>query len=194
MTEQEIIQGLRDKDPVAFHALFEKYYRQLTQFAKTIIKDRKEAEDIVTEAFIKIWEKNNHFESFRHLTSFLKLIIKNACFNAIRKTKCRTDIESQLPEEKAFTKNEVELKYIEASILQVVYDRINELPTRTREAFILIHLKGLTYAETARLMNVSEHTIRNLTYTALKTLRNSLDFEKIVAAVFLMILALGFFI
>jgi len=183
MTDEQIMQRIMDKDPAAFNEVYDKLYRKLFLFAKSLIGNTEEARDIVAESFVKLWAQNNSFANMVHLQVYCCSVIKNACIDYLRKDKLRTRIENQLGQAVALSENAIERKYQEAELIQLLYERINQLPDRMQQVFKLTYLDGYSRAEVAQMLDLSENTIRNTNAAAMKALR--LTLEHIMILIFL---------
>jgi RNA polymerase sigma-70 factor (ECF subfamily) len=60
-----------------------RFYAQLCLFADSFVKDQLVAEDIVSDVFIKLWNKANDFSSLTAIKAFLYISTKNASLNYI---------------------------------------------------------------------------------------------------------------
>lgn len=192
MTDEQIMQGIFDKDSTAFSEVYDKLYRKLFLFAKSLIGDTEEARDIVADSFIKLWSQKNSFANMVHLQVYFYTVIKNSCIDYLRKDKLRTKIENRLSSSGNLSENAIELKYQEAELVQLLYARINQLPERMQQVFKLTYLDGYSRAEVAQMLNLSENTIRNTNAAAMKALRLTLGVEHIVILIclaFLFVLA-----
>jgi RNA polymerase sigma-70 factor (ECF subfamily) len=190
MTDEQIMQRIMDKDPAVYNELYDKLYRKLFLFAKSLIDDTEEARDIVTESFIKLWAQQNHFANMVHLQVYFYTVIKNACIDHLRKNKLRNKIEHQLLRSGKISENAIERKYQEAELVQILYERINQLPDRMQQVFKLTYLDGYSRTEVAQMLNLSENTIRNTNAAAMKAIRLTLGVEQMVVLFFLAMLFL----
>jgi RNA polymerase sigma-70 factor (family 1) len=190
MTDEQIMQRIMDKDPAVYNELYDKLYRKLFLFAKSLIGDTEEARDIVTESFIKLWAQQNHFANMVHLQVYFYTVIKNACIDYLRKNKLRNKIEHQLIQSGKISENAIERKYQEAELVQILYERINQLPDRMQQVFKLTYLDGYSRTEVAQMLNLSENTIRNTNAAAMKAIRVTLGVEQMVVLFFLAMLFL----
>jgi RNA polymerase sigma-70 factor (family 1) len=188
MTDEDIMQRIMDKDPTVYNELYDKLYRKLFLFAKSLIDDTEEARDIVTESFIKLWAQQNHFANMVHLQVYFYTVIKNACIDHLRKNKLRNKIEHQLLRSGKISENAIERKYQEAELVQILYERINQLPDRMQQVFKLTYLDGYSRTEVAQMLNLSENTIRNTNAAAMKAIRLTLGVEQMVVLIFLTML------
>jgi RNA polymerase sigma-70 factor (ECF subfamily) len=190
MTDEQIMQRMKDKDPAAFNEMYDKLYRKLFLFAKSLIGNTEEARDIVSESFIKLWAQKNTFSNMGHLQVYFYTVIKNSCIDYLRKDKLRTKLENQLIQSGALHENVIERKYQEAELVQILYERINNLPERMQQVFKLTYLEGYSRAEVAQMLNLSENTIRNTNAAAMKALRLTLGVEQFMVLISLAVLFL----
>jgi RNA polymerase sigma-70 factor (ECF subfamily) len=189
MTDEQLMQRITDKDPAAFNEVYDKLYRKLFFFAKSLIGNTEEARDIVAESFIKLWAQKNNFSNMAHLQVYFYTVIKNACIDYLRRNKLRTKIESQLSQSEVVQENVIERKFQEAELFQMLYERISQLPDRMQQVFKLTYLEGYSRTEVAQMLNLSENTIRNTNAAAMKALRLTLGVEQFVILLALTILS-----
>lgn len=185
MTDDQLLQGIRDKDPAAYDIVFDMLYGRLCSFANGLIKNPVEAKDIVSEGFIKLWVKDKKFNEFSHIEVFLYSIIKNACLDHLKKSKNRRKIENRILPSIDISENAIEAKYLESEIVEKLYLRINKLPERTRQAFTLQYIEGYSRAEVAQMLNISENTVKNMNLSAMKALKLALSNKKLALIIFL---------
>jgi RNA polymerase sigma-70 factor (family 1) len=188
MTDEQIMQKILEKDPEAFNEVYNKLYRKLFLFANSLIANTEEARDIVTESFIKLWSQENYFSNMTHLQVYFYTVIKNACIDYLRRDKLKAKIENRLVKEEHITENIIEKKYQEAELVQILYDRINQLPDRMQQVFKLTYLDGFSRTEVAQMLNLSENTIRNTNAAAMKALRLTLGVEQVMILIFITLL------
>jgi RNA polymerase sigma-70 factor (family 1) len=189
MTDEQLMQRITDKDPTAFNEVYDKLYRKLFFFAKSLIGNTEEARDIVAESFIKLWAQKNNFSNMAHLQVYFYTVIKNACIDYLRRNKLRTKIESQLIQSEIVHENVIERKFQEAELFQLLYERISQLPDRMQQVFKLTYLEGYSRTEVAQMLNLSENTIRNTNAAAMKALRLTLGVEQFVILLALTVLS-----
>ncbi len=147
------------------------HYRKFVFFAVRLIKDRDQAEDIVSESFLKVWEGRAKIKDTNSLISYLKVTIRNGCINFLN-TQRRHDISHReiaymngLPEE------EIQTSYIRSELLDLTWKSAQELPPVTKKVFHLLFDEGLSMKEVAEKLGVSINTIKTQRLTALRYLK-----------------------
>jgi RNA polymerase sigma-70 factor (ECF subfamily) len=164
-------------DAVAFEKLYLLLYKDLHQFAYSIIKSNHIAEEIVSDVFVQVWKNRASLAEVRQLRVFLYVAVKNQAFTYLYKLKKQKVcwIEefvngNNYLEESARADDPLNEKELAGHIRKA----INSLPVKCRAIFILIKEDGLKYAEAAKLLNLSVSTIENQMGIALKKIAHQL--------------------
>ena len=83
-TDITFLNRLNSRDHEAFKQLFREYFQDIAYYSSKILKDTDVAEDVAQDVFIRLWEKENHFENYLALKSSLYLSARNSCLNYIK--------------------------------------------------------------------------------------------------------------
>lgn len=158
----------------AFERVFQALYSPLCFFAASIIRDDVEAEDVVQQVFVSLWEKNPELEWSMELKPFLYRSVRNAALNHIRQEEVRRRFYAFLEEQQAEYEDEGEWEERE-KMYQKLDEAIAALPEQMREVFLLSRFSGKTSAEIAEQLGLSVRTVENQIYRAMKALREKLD-------------------
>ncbi|MGV8093955.1 MAG: RNA polymerase sigma factor [Mangrovibacterium sp.] len=160
MTEEKLlVQSFIQGDEKAFEILFEKYHRRLYGFLYSLLKSTEDAEEIVQDTFVKIWEKRHRFREEYTFESFLFKIAKNSFLNHNRK-KINTRIFHEQYDLMFDLKQNTTEDYLLFKETQEIIDSIiNEMPPKQREVFILQKVEGLSRKEIAEKLGISVITV-----------------------------------
>ena len=170
MDGQITYEAIKNGDIKAFEALFREFYPSMCFVAMRFIGNEEAAEDIVQEAFIKLWEKRTTYNDIPCLKTFLYVSVKNLWFNHIRNKKNTIDYTSQeLQNKEVIFKNHL----IEEETYRIIDDAVNALPPQSKK-IIKMHLEGKQNKEIAETLNISVNSVKTLKYNALYTLKHSL--------------------
>ncbi|MDR1098253.1 MAG: RNA polymerase sigma-70 factor [Tannerella sp.] len=161
-----------------FEKIYKLYYPKLFGFARNYIPVDEDAENIVQDVFLILWEKRNEIEISYTLTSWLFTLIKNKCLNFLRHKLIEDEYKVQIQEELSFKLYALEsLDYSyqsEKELEDRIRQAIDALPERCREIFIKNRMEGMKYKEIAEELSISVNTVENQMVTALKKLRIAL--------------------
>mgnify|MGYP006303477827 CR=1 FL=1 len=169
----------------AFDAIYHKYSHKLYLFVLRYVKQEEDAEGIVQEVFIKIWESRKKIDTYQSFEGFIFTIAYNTTISLLRKrvneTKSREYLKSlQQPETAETAIDELHYKEIQEKVQKL----LNELTPRQREIYHLSREEGLSHKEIADKLNLSESTVNNHLVTILKYLKSHLDKGLIVSSLF----------
>jgi len=170
-SENEIIAALGKKDRKVFHYLFESYFRQLVLFGEYFLLDRTEAEDIVQEVFLGLWNRAET-SPITHLKSYLFTQVRNRCLNRIKHLNVAEKHNEWIRE--AFEYAEMPEIEMDENRIKHVYQAIEQLPPRARTIFTLCVVEGKTYKEVAKELGISVNTVNMQMKRAYKFLRTRL--------------------
>lgn len=165
-------------DQQAFAQLYMVYVQPLLQFARTIIKTKELAEEIVSDVFVKIWQNRRNLTGVENLRLYLYISTKNTALNYLsrhfRKEVISLDeMSMSMP---AVTYNPEQLLITSEAVKRIEYE-INRLPARCKLIFKLVKEDGLKYNDVARLLNISVKTIDNQMAIAVKKVSSAINFE-----------------
>lgn len=176
------IEKIRSGDKAAFKKLFEEYYPKLYWFVNRYVMSEENADDIVKELFIELWQRKDRFVIQSSLNAYLYASARNRAFNYLRSKQSREKyltIRSIEDEEltiiKSPTKNPSEVLEIK-ELIEAVQKAIELLPGRTKLVFTLHRDDGLSYSEIAQVMEISVKTVENQMARAFRILRNKLSY------------------
>ena len=161
-------------DEAAFKTLFTGHYRGMYNYACIILKDEAEAEEIVQNVFVRLWEKQNSIQIETSLKAYLYRMVYNDCMNHIK----HRAVVLKFQKEKTYVmKNErdnSEDKIASTQLNEHLSNALRELPEQCRTIFQLSRFEDLKYREIAVQLGISEKTVENQMGKALKLLRMKL--------------------
>lgn len=185
LQEEQWVAGFRKGDKIAFEQMFKANYEGLCRYAFSFVNDRDEAEDIVQNMFVNIWEKREEYTIESNVTGYLFRMVRNACLNVIKHKKVvEKHAGSSLHSEASHSESAAELAA--ANELDGMIQRaIQSLPEQCRLVFELSRFENLKYAEIAARLEISEKTVENQIGKALRVMREQLKDYLAVAFIFL---------
>lgn len=168
------MERLRDGDHSSFKALFHQYESRLYQFCLHLTRSPSDAEEIVQEVFIKIWETRHRLNVELCFSAYMIRIAKNLIYNKA----------SRRIREQAFqvyhvrtTDNYSDVTQEELNLLStenILSQLIDKLPFMQKKVFTLSRFNGLSNQDIADRLQLSDSTIKNHIHLALKSLKEQL--------------------
>lgn len=167
--EQELIDGCRKGDRASQKALYDRYCRKMLVVCLRYSKSSAEAEDILQEAFVKIFQAIKDFRQESKLETWITRIMVNTALNAQRKKLYlfpMVDVEEiDLPDE------ELSVSGIHFSQL---LEMIQSLPQGCQVVFNMFAIEGYSHKEIAEMLAISEGTSKSQYARARSLLQNRL--------------------
>ncbi|MEI9809083.1 MAG: RNA polymerase sigma-70 factor [Bacteroidota bacterium] len=191
--EKEIITLLKKGNERAMAPIFKLYHRSLSYFARQLVDNDGQAEDIVADAFVKVWQKNNDFESLASIRSFMYVTIRNSCCNYLRHIQRKTASHKEILHLARKDEDYIESKMIKADLLHIILQEVESLPPIRRKIFKMIYLDDLSIFEIATKLNISVDTVRVQKARALHGLRTAILKKGILLTVAHLTAGLSFF-
>jgi len=164
---------LRIKGEKEFREVFEHFHGQLCFFAASLLTIDLHAEDVVQEAFVKLWERKEDFDNIRAIKSFLYLTVRNQCFNINKHQKVVDRYQRLAGREEDLTLDEKQYM-LEAQVLENVFEALQKLPRGYRTVMHFSYFEGLQNKDIAARMKVSVNTVKTQKKRALQILRTSI--------------------
>ncbi len=175
-SNKELLILIREGDKVAFYNIYERYCKRLYGFVLRYIKQEEDAEEIVQEVFIKVWESRNKIDVYSSFESFLFTIAYNNTISLFRKKlsekKYLEHLKSlqQLENAPELT-DEIHFNELNEKVQLL----LNELTPRQKEIFQLSREEGLTHDEIAKKLNISVNTVKKHMVNTLAFLKSQIN-------------------
>ncbi|RIV25396.1 RNA polymerase sigma-70 factor [Fibrisoma montanum] len=166
----------RHDDRRAFRMLFDVFYPQLLRLALYYLNVRETAEEIVQDVFVKIWQIRQTLPTVVNFRAYIFSTTRNHCLNQLQKKGSPVLMSfDDVPADGLIGPDESPDEAIEFQETQSrVQTAINNLPPQCRLIFQLVKEQGLSYKETAELLQISPRTVETQIGIALKKLAAAL--------------------
>lgn len=181
--DSDLVSRLKRRDPDAMSGLYQRYGRIMYSLILRIVRNDAVAEDLVQEAFLRIWNRVHAFDQDRGaLGPWVLTVARNRAIDYLRSVQGR-DNESPLEAERL--ENPSLFLNLESDILNI--DRVRRLKTafekltpNQRTVIELAYYEGLSQTEMSEHLKQPLGTVKTWVRTALKALREELA-EQVVA-------------
>ena len=174
MIRETEIERIRIGDIKQFELLFRSSYVSLVRYAENIIKDHDDAEEIVQDLFVKLWQDRKKINIESSLNGYLFRSVHNRCMHHIEHARVVSRHAGKVAGEKPETPNDpsdiLQYKEMQERIARV----LERLPERCGRIFYMNRFEGLRYREIAEKLSISVKTVEANMGKALKEFRNEL--------------------
>ncbi|MBL7702509.1 MAG: RNA polymerase sigma-70 factor [Ferruginibacter sp.] len=161
----------------AYKTLFMQMHESLVDFATSILNSTEDAEEVVSDFFIVIWQRRALLRAIENPRMYFFTGVKNAALNKLKSLKNtrNKNIEWETSLKSVFF-NPEELM-LSAEIVKEVMKAVNDLPPKCRAIFKLVKEEGLKYAEVASLLDISVKTVEAQMVIALRRIKTHSEFK-----------------
>ncbi len=181
--EKDLITGLKNDDAEAFDQLFLAYGQKLYGFALKYLKSESEAEEMVQEVFVRLWEYRHLLKTDHSFKSYLFTIALNQIRKFFNKRAIALRFLEQLQDESLSDNHTVDsIDY--GSVLKRIDEIVDTFPERKKQIFLKSRKEGKTSKEIALELAISAGTVDNQVSDALRIIRKGLKGESIVIILF----------
>ncbi len=178
---------MKEGDQQAFNFIFTKHYSDLVNFAMVYLKEISEAEEIVQNVFLKLWEEREEIDIHSSLKSYLMNCIKNRCLDYFRHQRIIEKYNDRISKSQEQYIEEADRYLMLSELEKQINSAIDLLPSTCKHIFNMSRIEGKKNREIAEELNISIKTVEANIGRALKTLRiNLVDY--------LVLLMLGIFL
>lgn len=157
-----------------FDKIYVTYFARMYRFAKEYVLFDEDAENIVQDVFLLLWEKREVLEVQVSLVSYLFSLVKNRSLDHLRHQTVAEEYRQELGAKLASLEVMSDTVGSDENIEHIVTTAIDKLPERCREIFIKSRVEGKKYREIADELQISVNTVENQMSIALKRLRAEL--------------------
>jgi RNA polymerase sigma-70 factor (family 1) len=171
-----LIADLHQGSEEAFTHLYNTYKKQVFLYAKRFVEQVTDAEDLTADAFIKLWQRKEQFDSADAIAAFLHVTIRNSCYNFQRHAGIKRDSEKELLQilQKEEPVDPFDIEKVRIELVSIIYQEVDKLPAKIKEVFLLSYREGLKPAEIAERLQLSVQTVKNQRVTAVRVLKEAL--------------------
>lgn len=167
---------LEKGETIAFEALFRLYYDKLVHIAKGYLVHHEDAEGVVQNVFLKLWENRNKLRTIANVNGYLYTMTRNACLDQLKHQKVKNKYLSaryytKLAIQRQFLKDEAAALLLENELEQIISKGIELLPEKCKKVFVKSRVEGLKHQEIAQELGISQKTVDNHISYALRHMR-----------------------
>ncbi len=173
--EKILIENIKHSDKDSFKKLYLQYHPVLFRFVVSRVYDEDIAEDIVQDTFVRIWKIRQSLASDKSFFSLIAKVSSNLSKDHFKHEAVRLRHQENIVEaydqQSDKPNKQIETEFIQNNILNIVHQY---LPLKQRTIFLLNRIEGKSNQEIAEMLGISQRTVENQLYRALKTLKKKI--------------------
>lgn len=171
MIDEKTIEKCLEGNKRAQRALFKAYSQRMFVLCYRYVKNKEDAEEMVSDGFVKIFHSLSSFDykNLKSLEAWIKRIMINECLMFLRKRKITFLDENVAVNVESKNKADDELAANE------LYDLLLSLPVGYRTIFNLYAIEGYSHKEISKLLGINEGTSRSQLTKARSSLKEMVN-------------------
>jgi len=170
-----LLEQFKAGDPSAFEHLYLDYSPKAYRFTKRYVCHNEDAEEIVQDVFIRLWETRDTIDPDQNFDNYLFTITRNLIFNRYRakvneqhyKTAILASVEQEY--------DQLEEEVVAQDLSQYIDDIVSQFPPKQQEVFNMSRKQMLSHKEIAEKLGIAEKTVRAHIYQVLSKIRLFLE-------------------
>ena len=172
MSEEIDIQALQRGDVHAFEVLVISYEKKVLNMCWYILHNREEAEDATQEVLLKLWKLRHKFMDYNSPEAFAMTVTKNWCLDRLKSKQAQNlkIVHNNYEDHSQSLQKSIEVN----DSLRWVETHMEALPTKQKLVLQLRDIEQYEFHEIAKILEMSEATIRVSLSRARKTIREKL--------------------
>jgi RNA polymerase sigma-70 factor (ECF subfamily) len=170
---ESLLRSFKKGDEKAFDEVFRQYFSSLSLFAFKLVGDEQEAEDIVQDCFVSLWNRRKSLSHVDSIRAYLYTTVRNRCLDVIRSGKEHRKIIEIGTKELANDEPDIEALMTMSETVREILNLIELLPPRMQQVFKLYYIEGKSYQEIGKLLDTDPETVRNQRFKALQLIRKT---------------------
>lgn len=168
-----LLADVANGDQSAFSELYHLFYPSLLKHVILKVNDESVAEDILHDLFLSIWKSRARIQEIESLPAYLFTSCRYLIFEYLKKSSMAVRHENLADLEISSNEQPLEDRLYYRYLLDMVNKEIESLPEKCRQIFKLSREEFKSNKEIAEYMQISESTVENQIYKALKRIKNA---------------------
>jgi RNA polymerase sigma-70 factor (ECF subfamily) len=178
LSDEAVVSRVLDGQVALFEILMRRHNERVYRAARAIVRDEAEAEDVMQQAYVNAYAHLRQFDGRASFATWLTRIAVNEAISRARRRGRHDSFDNQDPAfEKVLTMpsaNNPERQAFSGEMKVMLEGAIDTLPDGLREVFMLREVEGLSTADTASSLGVSEDVVKTRLSRARAILRRHL--------------------
>ena len=170
--DTELVNLLIRNDEAAYSELYIRYKDKLYYFCLNLLKSKEEANDIVQEIFIRIWETRNFINPDLSFSSFLYTMARNRILNYFRDIDIDVKVKSIIAQINPVEEDIIESELIYTEYQKILKEAIEALPPQRKKIFNMSREDNMTHKEIAAQLGISVNTVQEHISESLRFIKN----------------------
>lgn len=186
--EKKLLVKLRDGDQCAFEQIYHLYSKRILINILKWIKDGDDAQEILQDVFIRIWNNRQNIDPDKPFASYLFSVAQNLVRDFFRKADLDRKMQATLILQSTELYDHIESDVFFKETNALLQKAIDALPLQRKRIYTLCKMEGKSYNEVADIMGITVSTVDNQLVKATQSVRAYFRASKTYISILIMLL------
>lgn len=182
--EKELLKKIAKGDEPAFQMLFDLYSKTIFSFVENFIHSSEDAEEIVQETFLILWNNRNSLQAVEHPRNYIYTIARNKCYDYLTKLARNAEAMRYAWENTGASHNSTEDVLYSRESIRMIDKALTKLSGQKQAVFRMSRFEDMSNEEIAAATGLSKSRVKNIIVEVLKHLRLRLKQASILSVIF----------
>jgi len=183
-SDSELACKIKAGEKSAYRELFERYAPRIYRFSMSYLKSEADAEELVQDVFLKIWEKREKLDATQNIKAFIFKIAVNSIYDFIRRKDIKHAFQDFTRAQEKTQSDSTWHAVVWEEMLASLDELVRQMPEQRRKIFQMSREKGLSNDEIAKDLKLSKRTVENQLYRAIAFLKKHYNTGSLFALLF----------
>ena len=185
--EKLLLQKIHDGDEIAFRQMFNEYKNRIFTFVDNYIHSRADAEEIVQETFLILWQNRRSLLAIEHPRNYIYTIARNKTYDYLSRVARNEKMLNHTWINLSVSHNDIDDKINLGESRRIIEKALAELSEQKQTIFNMSRSDNMNHEEIARITGLSKSRVKNIIVEVLKHLKYRLNKSAFMIAFLLII-------
>lgn len=185
-----IVEGLRIADHKIMSYLWAEYAPRLQYFAENLIRNKEDAEEIVSTVFLKLPKASARFSSKDHITGWLYISTKNECLDYLRRRHVRQKqqqhYESHVAKTAESEEAAAERAYLQTELIHAIFRKMEKMPKIRKKIFEMTYQEGMNARQISDKLGITVSAVTTQRSRAIAFLKEVISYKELITLLILL--------
>lgn len=183
--DSHLIEQLKTGSKAAFRELFDNYAPKIHAFIVSYLKNEADAEELLQDVFLKLWEKREQLDSSKNIKSYLFKISVNLIYDFIRSRNLQHAYREYTNNDQTLRSDSTWHEVVYDDMLDHLRQLVSVMPEQRQRIFKMSKEEGLSSDEIASQLQLSKRTVENQLYRAVSFLKEKIGKNSLAGGLFI---------